>query len=135
VSRDRVELVRAMFEFWNAGDRDFAVLPEYVDPAIELESPFSSVVGEPYRGYAGVEQWTRDIDEQFVRWSISPDDVREIGVHVIAIVTVSGRGRSSNLALQFPSAGVFDFAGDDRITHVRIYPDVHEALKAAGLEE
>jgi hypothetical protein len=68
VSRDRVELVRAMFE----RDRDFAVLPEYVDPAIELESPFSSVVGEPYRGYAGIEQWTRDIDEQFIQWSISP---------------------------------------------------------------
>jgi limonene-1,2-epoxide hydrolase len=50
------------------------------------------------------------------------------------MVTVSGRGRSSNLALQFPSAGVFDFASD-RVTCVRIYTDVHEALKAAGLEE
>jgi ketosteroid isomerase-like protein len=135
VLRDRVELVRAMFELWNAGDRDFAVLPEYVDPAIELESPFSSIVGEPYRGYAGIEQWTRDIDEQFVEWSISPYDVREVGVHVIAMVTVRGRGRSSNLVLQLPSAGVFNFAGDDRITHVRIYPDVHEALKAVGLKE
>jgi limonene-1,2-epoxide hydrolase len=51
------------------------------------------------------------------------------------MVTVRGRGRSSNLVLQFPSAGVFHFAGDDRITHVRIYPDVHEALKAVGLKE
>jgi hypothetical protein len=123
-----------MFELWNAGDRDFAVLPEYVDPAIELESPFSSVAGEPYRGYAGIERWTRDIDEQFVEWSISPDDIREIGDHVIAMVTVSGRGRSSNLALQFPSAGVFAFAGEDRVTHVHIYADVREALKAVGLE-
>jgi ketosteroid isomerase-like protein len=123
-----------MFELWNAGDRDFAVLPEYVDPAIELESPFSSVAGEPYRGYAGIEQWTRDIDEQFVQWSISPDDIREISDHVIAMVTVSGRGRGSNLALQFPAAGVFAFAGDGRVTRVHIYADVREALKAVGVE-
>jgi hypothetical protein len=49
--------------------------------------------------------------------------------------TVSGQGRSSGLALQFPSAGVFDVASDDRVTHVRIYTDVHGALKAVGLEE
>jgi hypothetical protein len=55
VSQNRVDLVREMFGLWNAGDRDFSVLPEYVDPVIELESPFSSVVGEPYRGYAGIE--------------------------------------------------------------------------------
>jgi hypothetical protein len=38
VSEDRVELVRAMFRLWNAGDRDLVVLPEYMDPPIELES-------------------------------------------------------------------------------------------------
>jgi ketosteroid isomerase-like protein len=133
VSRDRVELVRAMFGLWNAGDRDFAALSEYVDPAIELESPFSSVVGEPYRGYAGIERWTRDIDEQFAQWSITPHEIREIDDQVIAMVTVSGRGRSSNIALQFRSAGVFDFARD-QVTRVCIYTDVHEALKAVGLE-
>jgi ketosteroid isomerase-like protein len=135
VSEDRVELVRAMLRLWNAGDRDFAVLPEYMDPTIELESPFSSVVGEPYRGYDGIEQWIRDIDEQFSQWSIAPDDVRESGDQVIALVTVSGLGRGSDLALEFPSAGIFDFAGDDRLTRVRVYRDVDEGLKAVGLEK
>jgi limonene-1,2-epoxide hydrolase len=92
------------------------------------------VVGEPHRGFAGVERWTRDIDEQFVQWSITPHEIREIDDQVIAMVTVRGRVRSSNLALQFPSAGVFDLPGD-RVTCVRVYADVHEALKAAGLEK
>ncbi len=43
-----VEIVRAFAEQWNAGVR--GVPTEVFDPAVELESPFSSVVGEPYRG-------------------------------------------------------------------------------------
>jgi hypothetical protein len=88
----------------------------------------------PTRGFAGIERWTRDIDEQVVQWSITPHEIREIDDQMIALVTVRGRVRSSNLALQFPSAGVFDFPGD-RVTCVGIYTDVHEALKAAGLEK
>jgi hypothetical protein len=65
MSHDRVELVRTLIGRWNAGDHDPERLPEYVHSAFELGSPFSSVVGEPYRGYAGIEQWARDLDEQF----------------------------------------------------------------------
>jgi ketosteroid isomerase-like protein len=135
MSADRVEIVRALFERWNAGDRGVEIILEYFARAIELESPFSSVVGEPYRGYAGMERWVSDLDEQFTLWSISPHQVREIGNRVIALTTIQARGRASDIPLQFPSAGVLDFAGDDRITRIRIYLDVDEALKAVGQEE
>jgi hypothetical protein len=81
-----------MFGLWNAGDRDFAVLSEYADPAIELESPFSSVAGEARPRICGIERWTLDIDERFVQWSITPHEILEIDDRVIAMVTVSGRG-------------------------------------------
>jgi hypothetical protein len=68
------------------------------------------------------------------RTPIAPDDVREIGDQVLALVTASGLGRGSNLALDFPSAGVFGFAGDDRLTRVRVYRDLDEGLKAVGPE-
>jgi hypothetical protein len=135
MSRDRVDMVRALFELWNAGDHDIEIFPEYFDPAIELESPLASVVGEPYRGYAGMERWVGDLDEQFALWSISPDEVREIGNRVFALTTVHARGRASEVALQFPSAAVIDFADDDRLTRIRIYLEVAEALQAAGLSE
>jgi hypothetical protein len=127
--------VEALFELWNAGERDFALLSEYLDPAIELESPFSSVVGEPYRGYGGIEQWTRDIDEQFVQWSIRADKTSEVGDQVMAMVTVTARGRGSDIAMQLPQAGVLDFSSDHRVTRIRIYSDVTEALKVVGLED
>jgi ketosteroid isomerase-like protein len=133
MSRENVEVVRALAEQWNAGVR--SVPTEFVHPEVELETPFSSVVGEPYRGYAGMEQWMRDIDEQFADWRISHDDVREIGSQVITIGTVQGRGRASGIAVQFPFAMVADFGRDDRITRARIYSDVNEALEAVGLRE
>jgi SnoaL-like domain len=135
MSQDRVELVRTLIGRWNAGDHGPEGLPEYVDPAFELESPFASVVGEPYRGYAGFEQWTRDLDEQFAAWSIGLEDVRQIGNQVITIATIDARGRVSDVTLQFRSASVFDFGSDERVTRLRIYSDVDEALKAVGLEE
>lgn len=134
MSRKDVEVVRALIELWNSGERDFGRFPEYLDPAIELESPFSSVVGEPYRGYAGIEQWVRDIDEQFAEWQIAADDMRDVGDRVIAISTIKARGRASDVALQIPAAAVFWFSDAHRITLARVYLRVEEALKAAGLE-
>jgi ketosteroid isomerase-like protein len=129
-----VEVVRGLIEQWNAGARDLERSLQHVDPAIELESPLSSLAGEPYRGYAGIERWIRDLDEQFAQWTINVDDVRPAGELVLAVVTINGRGRASGAPLEFDSASVFEFGGDDRVVHVRIYADVHEALKAAGLE-
>jgi len=132
MSQDRVELVRTLIGRWNAGDHDPEGLPDYVDPAFELESPFSSVVGEPYRGYAGIEQWARDLDEQFAEWSIGLDDVRETDNRVITISTINARGRASDVTLRFRAASIFDFGSDDRVTRLRIYSDVDEALNAVG---
>ena len=133
--KNHIEMVRVLHERWNAGDRDSSTFAGYLDPTIELESPFSSVMGESYRGYTGIEQWMSDLDEQFAVWSIEPHEVREVGSQVLTIVTVEARGRASDITLQFPAAGVFDFASDHRIIHVRIHTDVREARKAVGLEE
>ncbi len=133
VSNENVEIVRALAERWNTGDR--TVAREYLDPAVELESPFSSVVGEPYRGYAGVEQWMHDLDEQFSVWQINLVDVREVGDNrVIAIGSAHARGRASGMEVDAPAALVAHFGRNGRIMRGRIYPDVNEALESVGLE-
>jgi len=135
MSHDRVELIRTLIGRWNAGDRDPGDLSQHVDPSFELESPLSSVAGEPYRGYAGLEQWARDLDEQFAEWSIALEDVRESGNQAITLATITARGRASDVTLRFRSASVFDFGSDGRVTRMRIYPDVDEALEAVGLAQ
>jgi hypothetical protein len=135
VSQEHVETVRAILNNWNSGDRAFGRLSEYFDPAIRWESPLSSVAGEPYRGYAGIEQWIRDVDDQFTEWIISVDNTREAGERVIAIGTISALGRASEVTLEFAMAAVAEFASDHRMTRVHIYLDVQEALEAVGLED
>jgi hypothetical protein len=112
MSQDRVELVRVLAERWNSGERDFAKLADFFDPAIELESPLASVAGEPYRGYPGMERWAQDFDEHFAEWSVSLDGVRRVGSQVIAIGTINARGQASEIALQLPSATVSQFSSD-----------------------
>jgi ketosteroid isomerase-like protein len=135
MSQENVVLVRALIDRWNTGARELSAFRQYVDPAFELESPFASVVGEPYRGYAGLERWLRDNDEQFAEWRIEADDLRDLGDQVIVVATVTARGRESGVALHFPSAAVFEFASDGRVLRTRIYGEVDAALKAVGLAE
>src|ERR1700687_1081346 len=99
-SERRLQAVRALIELWNSGDRELDAFAVYLDPAIELESPFASVAGEPYRGYAGIARWMRDIDEQFAEWSILPDHVRHVESRVLVIGHVTARGRGSEMKLE-----------------------------------
>jgi ketosteroid isomerase-like protein len=95
MSQGRVEMVRAICDRWDAGDH--SVPTETLDPAVEFETPLSSVSGEPYRGHAGIEQLLRDIDEQFAEWRFRIDDAREVGNAVLAIGVVHGGGRASSI--------------------------------------
>jgi ketosteroid isomerase-like protein len=131
MSKENVEVVRATFERWNAGDH--SVPTEYLDPSVELESALSSVLGEPYRGHAGFEEWIRDLDDQFAEWRLRLDEVRDVGDVVIAIGGIHLRGRASDVAFDQPAAWVGHFGTDHRLTRVRIYLDPAEALRAVGL--
>ena len=70
VPDSNLELARAFVGLWNAGERSLGDRARCCDPDVELRSPFSSVVGEPYRGHAGVQRWAQDVDDQFSRWSL-----------------------------------------------------------------
>lgn len=130
-----IELARAFVGLWNAGERSLDAIERYCDPDVELRSPFSSVIGEPYRGHAGVQAWAQDVDDQFSQWSLSVDSTRSVGDRVIVISTVDARGRVSGLTMSFAAACVLEFGPDRRIARIHIYSDVDEGLKSVGLEQ
>jgi ketosteroid isomerase-like protein len=133
MSRENVEIIRSLIENFNAGDR--TVPAELFDPEFELETPFSSVSGTPYRGHAGIEDWLRELDEQFSEWQNRLDNIRENGDIVIVTGSLHVRGRVSGLEFDQPAAWVGHFRADHRLTRARIYLDPAEALKAVGLGE
>jgi hypothetical protein len=128
MSKQNVDALRAFVERWNSGVREVPV--EDVDPDLVLETPFSSVSGKPYRGHAGVEQWLRDIDEQFSMWRIRLDEVRSAGDAVIALGSVHGKGRVSGIEFDQANALVAEFTPDHRLIRARIDLDVDAALSA-----
>lgn len=131
MSQQNIELTRVLYALWNSGDRPDPA--EYCDPGVELESPFSSVLGEPYRGHAGVAQWMRDVDEQFSQWRVQVDDLQAVGDSVIALGSVHATGRASGIEFDRPMAWVSAFGEDRRVTRLRIYLDIEEALRDVGL--
>jgi ketosteroid isomerase-like protein len=133
MSHENVEVMRAVFAFWNADD--FDAIEQFLDPSVELVSPLSSVAGEPYRGYAGVKQWQQDVSEQFVEWRFSVDQFREVDNHVIAIGHIALQGRSSGVSIDQQTAWVADFGPDHRMTRMSVYLSADAAIKAVGLAE
>jgi ketosteroid isomerase-like protein len=133
MSRENVEVMRAVFGFWNAGDLD--AIEQFLDPSVELVSPLSSVAGESYRGYAGVKRWQQDVYEQFVAWRLTVEQLREVDNHVIAIGHIALQGRSSGVSIDQQTAWVADFGADHRMTRMSVYLSADAALKTVGLEE
>lgn len=131
MSQANVELMRMLFERWNAGDH-LAPL-EHLDPEAELESPLSSVAGEPYRGVAGFNQWMHDLDDQFAEWRLTIDAARDLGNTVLAVGSIHLRGRASGIAFDQPAAWLADFGADHRFKRVRIFVDIDAAFAAAGV--
>lgn len=135
MSQQNVQLLRLLIERWNAGGRELQPVAGHLDAAVELDSPFSSVAGAPYRGHAGMDEWIRDIDEQFAEWRMAVREVREIGDAAVAIGNVHGRGRASGIIVDVPAALVAHFGADGLITRISVFLDVAEAMRAAGLAD
>jgi len=102
-----------------------------VDPDLVIESRFRP---EPYSGLGGVDQWTREIDEQFQEWRIDVSDWRSQGNLVVALGQLHIRGRAGGVELDQPAAAVVEVR-DGRLFRLRLFADHAEALEAAGLRE
>jgi hypothetical protein len=131
MSQENVEVMRAVFGFWNADD--FDAIEQFLDPAVELVSPLSSVTGESYRGYAGVKRWQQDVYEQFVEWRLTVDQFREVDNQVLAIGHIALKGRSSGVSIDQQTAWVADFGPDHRMTRMSVYLSEDAAFEAVGL--
>jgi ketosteroid isomerase-like protein len=127
---DHVRLLERLVELWNRGAEGL----EFVDPEIEVLTPFSSVTGEPYRGIAGYREWRADIADQFDRWEMHVEHVRALdGGKLLATGFGRVRGRGSGIEFDQPAAGVVEFK-DERVARVSIHLTEAEALAAAARE-
>jgi ketosteroid isomerase-like protein len=100
---------------------------------VKLETPMAAV-GGVYEGIDGIRRFFADIEEAAPDFRIELDGVEEVdGKRVIAFMRTGSTGRASGIRMTAPTqANVYDLL-DGKISHIRIFFDRDEALKAAGL--
>jgi ketosteroid isomerase-like protein len=101
---------------------------------VKLETPMAGV-GGVYEGIDGIRRFLTDIEDAVPDWRIELDGVEEVdSKRVLAFLRNSSTGRASGIRMAWPSTNVYDLI-DGKISHIRIFLDREEALKAVGLEE
>ena len=125
------ERLREGFAAMNREDVDWLV--EHSAPDIEMH--MRGVAGEPvlYTGHDGIREYFRDMAEIWESVEFTPEEVHDLGERVFAIVRQRARGRASGIEVDALAGVVCEFR-DGKVTEMRSYFDVEEALADAGLE-
>ena len=130
MSLQNVELVERAVAAINARD-----IEGYLACCTENVELLQPMVGAQYLGADGIRRFFTDIEDIGPDFRIEVERVQAIGdSRVIALLRVGATGRASRIVTGAESANVYGFS-DGKISHVRIFLDRAEALKAVGLEE
>jgi ketosteroid isomerase-like protein len=114
-------------ERFNAGERE---IRDDIDPECEIRS---AMTGSVFRGYDGLRDWMREIDEQFDEWRSRCDEFIEApDERLLVLGAIHFRGRGSGIELEAPVGWLFEFRGE-RILRMTTFPTHEEARQAAGL--
>jgi ketosteroid isomerase-like protein len=133
MSRENVEVMRRAFEAYNRGDVDAAVA--YLAPECEYHAtgalPGFRGISRGREGYKRFVSWLRaEFDDARI-------DVRELvdaGDHVLASLTLRGRGKRSGAETSWDIWQVWTLQ-DGKAVRGEGFTNREDALKAAGLEE
>jgi len=131
VSQENVEIVRALYDAFERGDRE-APFGSY---AADIEVDWShGTFGGIYRGHDGVREAFRDLRTAFSSMSFTPEELVGVGDRVLATVRERYTGRGSGVAVDRLHYAVWTLRNGE-VTGQRSYLDKGEALEAVGLPE
>jgi ketosteroid isomerase-like protein len=132
MSQENVRLVERAIAAINA--RDIDGYRACCTEDVKLETPMAAV-GGVYEGIDGIRRFLTDVEDAAPDFRIELDGVEEVdSKRVIAFLRSSSTGRTSGIPMAWPSTNVYDLI-DGKISHIRIFLDRQEALKAVGLAE
>jgi ketosteroid isomerase-like protein len=131
MSREKVEMVRRMYEAFHAGDFEGALA--YFDPEVTFDASVR-VDGGIGHGReqlnAMVAQWVGAWEQ----WRETIEEMRDLGSQVCVVTTQGGRGEGSGIEVEDRYVVLYEIEGD-KISSMTLYTTTAEALEDAGLRE
>jgi ketosteroid isomerase-like protein len=135
MSQQDVELLRNLWEDWNATSDVAAIARDYWHPDIEWHLPegWGPAAGDTVRrGRQAVIQQSREFAEHMGHLHIEVVEIVDAGEEVFANLLYRGRGEKSNAEVAIPAFHVTRVEGD-RVRRVRVFATRDDAARAAGL--
>ena len=129
MSQENVEVVKAAFDAWNAGDMDR--LRDIYDPNVVLHMVRDWPEPGPYVGREAIMRQWEQIRETWDADFVEPISFVDVGDRVVVRqIWRLGRGPDANIDLT-----IIVTLRQRRIASLEYFWDHAEALKAVGLEE
>jgi len=132
MSHENLEIVRRAADAFNR--RDLATLLRDFDQEAEWVEDQRYPGAETFRGPSGVERSLRKWWDAWGELTMTIDDTIDLGDRVVVGGRVHARGHDSDVALEAPFGGVYEFR-EGRVMRVQILGSRDEALEAASLTE
>lgn len=96
-----VDVVRRWIDRYN--DRDVEGMIELSAPEIEFRSVFAGIEsGGVFRGYAGIVDYFKSLDDAYDGFRVVPDDLVDAGAAVVAVAVAEWCGHESQVRSRTP---------------------------------
>jgi ketosteroid isomerase-like protein len=125
---ERIGLVRAFADAIT--ERDLEAALELCHPEIEFFSLMAQLDARPFRGFAGIRRYFRDVDATWEEWRV---DVERLLAapdgRVVIVMFTHMRGKGSGLPFAQRVANIWEFK-DEKLWRATMYRDPADALRA-----
>ena len=122
------EIVRRFYETWSRGE-----LPgpaDCMDPDIEYVNPEGAIEPGTRRGIAEFSAALSKTFEAWEYWRAEPEELREVGDHVVAVLTYRTKGRGSGVEIEGRESALWTLR-DGKVIRYEWFHGVDDAAAAA----
>jgi hypothetical protein len=132
LTRANVDVVREIYEAINDGDLDGILA--HMDPNVEWRGPSAFPdLAEPHHGHDGVRAYAARVSQSFEDFSVTPEEIRDLGERVLVLTREHGRGKGSGAEVRSqPTAHVWTLR-DGAVVSFRVYWEREDAFEALRL--
>ncbi len=132
MSKENVEVARALHEFFNARDSDGLV--GIMDEQVEFLPIMAKLEGAVYRGHQQVRNWMQEIDRDWAEFLTRPEEFHALkGDVVLTLGSWRARARTSGVTLDEQRGAWLTHLRAGKIVRHETFTDREEALRAAGI--